>query len=741
VTSVTHLGRRLNRSETGDTLIELLIAIVIIALTVTALLGALVTSLTSSATQESLSTVDSVLNSFAQSAQYEAQQAFVTCTPTPYRLVSAPMPAAGPVGTSVVVFVTGFAANHGLTVTIGTSTITGPTTDGNGDATVTFAVPGGVAGTAQNVSVSDGVNTSSTPTPFVVGGTTKGTAPVRYSILVNPVQQWDAQGSTWVATTSGTCPNSGAQQITAIAQGPNGVSGSLSFVVLHSATTTVLVTAKSSSPVPTLGDMLTFTATVIPPNSTTPYPAGSIQWSFTQSPNAPSCQGGNTSTLGQLLPSNTSQAQCIVSPAAVGSYEVTATYPAPGSTGNNYGQGNGTASITVQAARSSTTVAGSASPTPAQPGSTLTFKATIGASPAINTDPQPTGAVVWTVTAPSGPNPSCSGAGGDTVQMTGNGTGTNSVTCTVTLPNTAPTGTYSASASYAGDGNYFSSATGSPTTISVSKATPSLSYSTTPQNPQPGSSFTVKVTVNGNATITPSGTITWTITPPSGTSPACTGPNPTTLNAGIATCTVSLPSAAPTGAYTVGVSYSGDTAYVGVAGSTMVNVTLAPAGFNIQTVGNPANNRPDNGDQIIYTYNQVMAPGSIMNGLNLNQPVTVTAVFSRQTGATSLTIQCTGFRCSNPNLGTVSLGDSGSSRYVGGFGSISLSATMVMTTNASGQSVVTITLTQSSASISTVSGNTALVWTPSSSATNTATPPVPSATTPVNEVGAPKANF
>ena len=264
-----------------------------------------------------------------------------------------------------MVFVTGFAANHGLTVLVGSATASissGSITDANGDATVTFTVPGALMGATgpQNVTVSDGTSTAS-PTPFLVGGTAKGTAPVNYTISVNPVQQWDAQASNWVAATAGTCPNSGAQQITAFAQGPSGASGTLSFVVLHSATTTVLVKASSSSAIPTLGDTLTFTATVIPPNSTTPYPTGTVQWSFSQSPNGPSCMNSNVTRIGTT---NTSQTQCVVNPAAVGPYEVTATYAPAGSTGNNYGTGTGTGSITVQAATSSTTVTPSASPSP-----------------------------------------------------------------------------------------------------------------------------------------------------------------------------------------------------------------------------------------------------------------------------------------------------------------------------------------------------------------------------------------
>ena len=276
-TALERLRRRDDHTERGDTLIELLIAIVIIALTVTALLGALVTAITSSTTQKSLSTIDAVLNTFAQSAQYEAQQSFMNCTPTPYRLISAPIPSSAPAGASATVFVTGFTANHSLTVTVGSATAaTTPSSvsaDGKGDAAVTFTVPSGLSG-PQAVAVSDGTSTAS-PTQLVVGGTTKATTPTGYSMSVNPVQQWDAQSSSWVAASSGSCPNSGAQQITAFAQGPAGASGTLSFVVLHSATTTVLVSTSWSPQVagqtsPILGDALTFAAKVIPPNSTTP---------------------------------------------------------------------------------------------------------------------------------------------------------------------------------------------------------------------------------------------------------------------------------------------------------------------------------------------------------------------------------------------------------------------------------------------------------------------------------------
>ncbi len=726
---VERAHRRVLRSEAGDTLIEILIAIVIISLTVTALLGALVTAITSSTTEQSLSTVDSVLNGFAQSALFEVQQpnVFQNCTPSPYRLIGAPMPAAGPVASSATVFVTGFAANHTLAVTLtsgSTSTpatvTSGSKTDGNGDAAVTFTVPNGVNG-SQIVSVSDGTATPS-PTAFTVGGTVKGTTPVGYSISVdNPVLQWDAQSTSWVDSTSGSCPRSGSQQITVVARAPDGSAGSLSFVALGPATTTVMVTATSSSATPTLGDTLTFTAKVVPPNSTTAAPTGSVQWTFTQSPGSPSCANSTLTTIGVT---NTSQATCSVSGAQVGTYSVTAGYPAP-STSGNYGPGSGTGTITVGKAASSTSVAEVSAPTPAQPGSKLTFTATVGANPAVAGDPKPAGTVVWSITAPSGPNPTCANS-----QMPVGGTGSNTATCSVS---NAVAGTYSVTASYGGDGNYNASPPGQ-TTVSVTKATPTFTFTTNPSSPQPGASFTVKVTVNEpNGGPNPTGTATWTITPPSGTAPTCAAS--TLDNTGSGTCTVAN---AQKGTYTVAVAYSGDGTYAPANGSTTVVVALAPGGADIQTVGSPQDGRPDSGDQIVYTYNQAMSIASIQGGWN-GSPENVTAAFSRQGNQTQLAIRCSGFRCNPINLGTVDLGDTSGSRYVNGFGTVDLNATMAASTNGAGQTVITITLTGSSGSLSTVNGNTTLMWTPSANATNPGG--VACATTAVPETTAPKRNF
>jgi type II secretory pathway pseudopilin PulG len=67
-------------SDAGDTLIEVLFALVIIALSVSALIGALITAIETSGEHRSLSAEDTLLKSYAETAEYQIQ---TQSTPAP----------------------------------------------------------------------------------------------------------------------------------------------------------------------------------------------------------------------------------------------------------------------------------------------------------------------------------------------------------------------------------------------------------------------------------------------------------------------------------------------------------------------------------------------------------------------------------------------------------------------------------------------------------------------------------
>ena len=63
-----------SKSESGDTLVEILIALSVIGVTAVALLGAFATSISASNEHRNLATLDTVLKSFAETATFQIQQ-------------------------------------------------------------------------------------------------------------------------------------------------------------------------------------------------------------------------------------------------------------------------------------------------------------------------------------------------------------------------------------------------------------------------------------------------------------------------------------------------------------------------------------------------------------------------------------------------------------------------------------------------------------------------------------------
>lgn len=70
-------------SDSGDTLIEILVAVIILGLTAVALLGAFASDLTGASVYKNSSTIDTVLKNFAEDAtfeiQYQANPLFAAC--------------------------------------------------------------------------------------------------------------------------------------------------------------------------------------------------------------------------------------------------------------------------------------------------------------------------------------------------------------------------------------------------------------------------------------------------------------------------------------------------------------------------------------------------------------------------------------------------------------------------------------------------------------------------------------
>ena len=62
------------KSEAGDTLLEVVLAVVVLAITAAALLGAITTSIVSSSAHRNLTTDDTLLRSYGEYVQYEIEQ-------------------------------------------------------------------------------------------------------------------------------------------------------------------------------------------------------------------------------------------------------------------------------------------------------------------------------------------------------------------------------------------------------------------------------------------------------------------------------------------------------------------------------------------------------------------------------------------------------------------------------------------------------------------------------------------
>jgi prepilin-type N-terminal cleavage/methylation domain-containing protein len=417
-------------SERGDTLIEVLVAIAVIAIALVALLGSLMESTGASVTHRNMANLDSILRSFAESARYQIQTQpadgsigplFRPCA-TSYPLASDPYPNSAPSGTWITVFVTGFAPNSNLSVTVGTtsvSIVSGTQTDGAGNQTVIFTAPSAIG--QQPVTVSDTAGDSATPkVPFTV-------APSGSVITSSTYSNYTITSSV-AAYPTGTCTNQ--QQITLKlfdSQSGHAAADQLPFVVGNFGPAPVTVAVSSTAQ--TVPSTLTFAASVTNAAGA-PVTSGTLTWSFASgTPGNPTCP---TSTL----PANTCTVN-ITNYSNSGNYSVFATYHA--ASGQAYPDGYvGQTTAILDQAQPAITLSQTATSGP------LAFNASVGGG-----GPTPNGSMAWTISGTDGSNGTCA-------TQTGPTGASSPVTYTCMSNVTSPvTGvTYTATANYGNDTVY-----------------------------------------------------------------------------------------------------------------------------------------------------------------------------------------------------------------------------------------------------------------------------------------------
>jgi hypothetical protein len=252
-----------------------------------------------------------------------------------------------------------------------------------------------------------------------------------------------------------------------------GTGGTVNQVVNADSNTTSVTSSPAS---PSVDQQVTFTAVVMPANTGTAVPAGTVAFSSSAS-TTPICAASTLTTSGTnatatcTAPANTFTTQ--------GTYTITAAY-----SGNaNFTATSGTESMVVGKAASTTTIAPAAA---SVVGQSVTFMATIQPS-ALGSTTVPTQNVTFSYTLSGGASvPMCSNV---SVSPSGNNA---TASCTFALPTA---GFYTVSAAYSGDSNYLTS-TGT-VTQTVNPASLSLAVASS----FPGSPSSVNQPVTFTATL------------------------------------------------------------------------------------------------------------------------------------------------------------------------------------------------------------------------------------------------
>lgn len=413
-------------NQSGDTLLEILVALVIISLTIVAFMGTLTTSITSSSEYRTLASADTVLKNFAEAIKEDDNGAgfYQSCAST-YQVVSE-YPTSAVAGTGITVFGTDIPPGQ-FQVQVNGNAIPpadlvppatiDPSVPGSGVVSATFTLPAMVAGT---YSVALFPLTTMTPiysaTPLNVG--TSGAVPPAsavdgYTVAITSIGWWndagtgpgagsfDTSGNVPGCTTNANESGSGLQLVALEVTAPNHVTDTLSIVISNPTNAGPLgppgpatpLTASPSSTTP--GQQVTFTETL--QGSALGAPNGEVGWSLTGGVANISCpvsptpmKTGNTSTwtvvVGGASTTCTSPGPSGPVPAVLGTgtYEMTASY----SGDSNYGPTTNSTPLSV----SPFTILG------------VTLNQAVGGTP---DELQPGDSIVVTFSAPTNPNSFC----------------------------------------------------------------------------------------------------------------------------------------------------------------------------------------------------------------------------------------------------------------------------------------------------------------------------------------------
>lgn len=319
-------------------------------------------------------------------------------------------------------------------------------------------------------------------------------------------------------------------------------SSTLISVVLGVVTPTFVFSESPSSP--TLGQVLTFTATIVGSNSLAA-PTGTISWGLSGS--AVSC-GTNTAPT---VVSHSTTYTCTIPTPTVGIYAANPNY----SGDPNYSSATAPAPISLLISKATPTTVVVISPTNPVLGGSITYTATV--TGAVGATAPGSTLITWTLT---GPASSCFTSTGP---VAGTSANQSIYTCTV---NVSTAGIYTAAFTFVSDTNYSTTVATTPVSVTIAQVSPVISLSAS-GNGTLGSTLTFTGTVSGiSGSPPPTGTVVWSVSGSAGVL-SCTPAAPTI--AGLVTTYLCTIVASNPGTYSVSFQYNGNTNYSAGSSNTV----------------------------------------------------------------------------------------------------------------------------------------------------------------------------